>query len=344
MALFEYKAVSPSGETLQGTMEALSVENVIAKLQEDGNIPLQARPSGEGLFSLSRLKLGRQGLTAREVGEFTQQLSTLLGAGLPLDRSLQVLTELAPNDRAGRCVGDIRDRVREGGSLSDALEAQHGSFSRLYINMVRGIPDVMFFVFFPISFLLIVKVVRTWLYCPAGTPFFDGINFVGCQASDFIGSSGSWFAYIYDLGIACLALGIVFGAFAANVIRGALDSVPASQLETASAFGLTPRQIFWRIHIPQMWIYAWGGLTNIWVLIIKATSLLSLLGIQEAVFWAKELGAPQLRNLEGKYQHGDWVVYYFLILFVFYLAFTYVSETGFARARRRLARGMGGGA
>ncbi len=138
MALFEYKAVSPSGETLQGTMEALSVENVIAKLQEDGNIPLQARPSGEGLFSLSRLKLGRQGLTAREVGEFTQQLSTLLGAGLPLDRSLQVLTELAPNDRAGRCVGDIRDRVREGGSLSDALEAQHGSFSRLYINMVRA--------------------------------------------------------------------------------------------------------------------------------------------------------------------------------------------------------------
>lgn len=138
MALFEYKAVSPSGETLQGTMEAVSVENVIAKLQEAGNIPLQAKPSGEGLLALSRLRLGNQGLNAREVGEFTQQLSTLLGAGLPLDRSLQVLTELSGSDRARRCVGDIRDRVREGGSLSEALEAQHGSFGRLYVNMVRA--------------------------------------------------------------------------------------------------------------------------------------------------------------------------------------------------------------
>jgi len=138
MALYEYKAVSPSGETLQGTMEAMSVENVIARLQEAGNIPLQARPSGEGLFSLSRLRLGRQRLNAREVLEFTQQLSTLLGAGLPLDRSLQVLTELAGNERVTRCVGDIRDRVREGGSLSEALEAQHGSFGRLYVNMVRA--------------------------------------------------------------------------------------------------------------------------------------------------------------------------------------------------------------
>ncbi|MEE4173244.1 MAG: type II secretion system inner membrane protein GspF [Xanthomonadales bacterium] len=138
MALFEYKAVSPNGETLQGTMEAVSVENVIARLQEQGNIPLQARPSGEGIFSLSRLKFGRQGLNTREVGEFTQQLSTLLGAGLPLDRSLQVLTELAPNERAKRCVSDIRDRVREGGSLSEALEAQHGTFNRLFINMVRA--------------------------------------------------------------------------------------------------------------------------------------------------------------------------------------------------------------
>ncbi len=138
MALFEYKAVSPAGETLQGTMEAVSVDMVIARLQEAGNIPLQARPSGEGMFSLSRLRMGRQGLNAREVGEFTQQLSTLLGAGLPLDRSLQVLTELAANDRVKRSVGDIRDRVREGGSLSEALEAQHGSFNRLFVNMVRA--------------------------------------------------------------------------------------------------------------------------------------------------------------------------------------------------------------
>jgi general secretion pathway protein F len=72
------------------------------------------------------------------VGQFTQQLATLLGAGLPLDRSLQVLLELAENARVKQRLTSVRDQVREGGSLSDALDAQHGSFSRLYVNMVRA--------------------------------------------------------------------------------------------------------------------------------------------------------------------------------------------------------------
>ena len=97
MALFEYKAVSPTGETLRGTMEAMSAELVISKLQEAGNVPIDARAAGSGGFSLSALTFGRQGINLREVGQFTQQLATLLGAGLPLDRSLQVLAELSEN-------------------------------------------------------------------------------------------------------------------------------------------------------------------------------------------------------------------------------------------------------
>jgi general secretion pathway protein F len=138
MPLFEYKAVSPSGETVRGTMEAGSEASVIAKLQEGGNIPLTANEAGKGGFSLDSLRLKRRGMNTREVGQFTQQLSTLLGAGLPLDRSLQVLLELAENNRISQTVTAIREQVREGGSLSDALDAQHGSFSRLYINMVRA--------------------------------------------------------------------------------------------------------------------------------------------------------------------------------------------------------------
>jgi len=138
MPLFEYKAVAPSGETVQGTMEAASMELVILKLQEAGNIPLHAKESGTGVFGLSALRLGRRGMNSREVGEFTQQLSTLLVAGLPLDRSLQVMLELSENERVKRTVAEIRDRVREGGSLSDALEEQHGAFNRLFVNMVRA--------------------------------------------------------------------------------------------------------------------------------------------------------------------------------------------------------------
>jgi general secretion pathway protein F len=138
MPLYEYKAVSPSGETVRGTMEAASEDSVIAKLQESGNIPLSTNAAGKGGFNLDLLSLKKRGMNAREVGQFTQQLATLLGAGLPLDRSLHVLLDLAENDRIKQTVTAVRDHVREGGSLSDALEAQHGSFSRFFINMVRA--------------------------------------------------------------------------------------------------------------------------------------------------------------------------------------------------------------
>src|SRR3546814_5628108 len=71
--------------------------------------------------------------------QFTQQLATLLGAGQPLDRALNILLELPVDEVARRTVTDIRDAVRGGASLSTALERQHGAFSRLYINMVRPV-------------------------------------------------------------------------------------------------------------------------------------------------------------------------------------------------------------
>ena len=227
-----------------------------------------------------------------------------------------------------------------GASAARSKNIISSSLGKLYINMVRGIPDVLFFVFFPLAMSLVIKIIRTWLLCEPNTLLFDGINFVGCESSNFIGSPNSTFAYAYNLGVACLSFGIVFGAFAANVIRGAMDAVPLAQLETAHAFGFSDRQVFWRFHVPQMWVYAWGGLANIWMLIIKATSLLSLLGIQEAVWWATaQLGPPQNRAAVG-YIHGDWTVYYFAILFIFYIGLTFVSERGFAIGRKRIGRGM----
>jgi general secretion pathway protein F len=137
MPLFEYKAVSPAGETLTGEMEAPSSELVIAQLQEAGNIPVSAKEVGSG-FRIETLFRGKRGLTQREIGDLTQQLSTLLGAGLPLDRSLGILIELSENERVRDLVEKVRNHVREGGSLSDGLEARHGVFSRFYINMVRA--------------------------------------------------------------------------------------------------------------------------------------------------------------------------------------------------------------
>ena len=116
MPLFEYKAVSPGGETVQGTMEAGSMDLVIIKLQEAGNIPLQAREAGQGGFSLEMFRFGKRSMSSREVGQFTQQLSTLLGAGLPLDRSLQVLLELSENDLTARTVAEAEALLQENGT------------------------------------------------------------------------------------------------------------------------------------------------------------------------------------------------------------------------------------
>ncbi len=139
MPTFRYKAVSPSGETLSGQMEASSSVEVIAKLQEAGNVPITAQEAGQGLgLSLGEMLGAGSRVKSREIGMLTQQLSTLLGAGLPLDRALQILQDLGESDGLQKLIKAIRDQVRGGAPLSDALEQQHGVFSRLYINMVRG--------------------------------------------------------------------------------------------------------------------------------------------------------------------------------------------------------------
>lgn len=139
MPIFHYKAFSPAGETIDGRMEAASVEDVIAKLQDAGNLLLEAKPAdaadGPGLFGAV---LRRPDMNAAQVLQFTQQLATLMAAGQPLDRALQILLDLPESPTARKVIDRIRESVRGGAPLSQALEQQGGVFSRLYINMVRA--------------------------------------------------------------------------------------------------------------------------------------------------------------------------------------------------------------
>jgi general secretion pathway protein F len=139
MPLFRYKAVTAQGDSIEGTMEALSREDVIGKLQEAGSLPLEAREAdAAGLGGGIEQWFRRAPLSGSEMVSFTQQLATLMGAGQPLDRALQILVDLPDNERARKLIQQIREVVRGGTSLSAALEQQHGAFSRLYINMVRA--------------------------------------------------------------------------------------------------------------------------------------------------------------------------------------------------------------
>ncbi|MEO5623337.1 MAG: type II secretion system inner membrane protein GspF [Dokdonella sp.] len=139
MTLFYYKAVTVSGETLEGQIDVASHDEAIGKLQDAGNIPLEVREADSGdSASLFAALFKRATLREAQVVQFTQQLSTLLGAGQPLDRALQILLDLPESEKAKRLLERVRDQVRGGTPLSDALEAEHGSFSKLYVNMVRA--------------------------------------------------------------------------------------------------------------------------------------------------------------------------------------------------------------
>src|SRR5690606_24791062 len=122
-------------------------------------------------------------------------------------------------------------------------------------------------------------------------------------------------------------------------IHGAMRAVPYGQLEAARAYGFSDRQVFWRFQIRQMWVYALPGLSNVWLLLIKATSLLSLLQIADIVLWADRLGAPNFLPAVGLV-HGDWRWSYYLMLLVFYILVAWLSERGFEMLMRRAGRGM----
>lgn len=139
MPLFRYKALSTAGDALEGQMEAASADEVIARLQDSGHLPIEARRADEAAEAGSLLALfRRKDLDARQVLQFTQQLATLLGAGQPLDRALGILMDLPESAQARGVLSRVREAVRGGAPLSAALEQQHGVFSRLYVNMVRA--------------------------------------------------------------------------------------------------------------------------------------------------------------------------------------------------------------
>ena len=139
MPLYTYKALNTRGEMLDGQMEAASNTEVVARLQEQGHMPVEARLASEGGGeSLWKSVFKPRPFAGERLVQFTQQLATLLGAGQPLDRALTILLELPEDEAARRTLTDVRDAVRGGSALSTALERQHGQFSRLYINMVRA--------------------------------------------------------------------------------------------------------------------------------------------------------------------------------------------------------------
>ncbi len=140
MPVFEYKAATNSGDVVQGEMEAASQDAVIRRLQAEGHIPIRAEEitrsaPGEtpSAFTFQRRRPGRA-----DVNVFTIELATLLQAGLPLDKALEMLVTIADKSPFREVLEKLLTQVRGGASLSAALESHGRLFSRFYRNMVKA--------------------------------------------------------------------------------------------------------------------------------------------------------------------------------------------------------------
>jgi general secretion pathway protein F len=138
VSVWRYQAADRLGHTVNGVMEAPDARAVVERLHRDAFFPIRVdahepRPRARGWTA------ARGRVAGRDLVAFTQQLATLIEAGLPLDRALAIQAELAPTARLRAITGDVLRAVQGGGSLADALAAHHPRpFSRLYVSMIRA--------------------------------------------------------------------------------------------------------------------------------------------------------------------------------------------------------------
>jgi len=140
MPVYEYKGVAASGRSVSGVQDGESLKAIKAKLKKEGIIVLDvhegsaARAARKGTVS----QMFSRGVRLVDLANATRQLATLLSSGLPLMDSLSVLVEQEEKEGLKSALSSVRDSVREGASLADALKGNPKAFSQLYINMVSA--------------------------------------------------------------------------------------------------------------------------------------------------------------------------------------------------------------
>jgi general secretion pathway protein F len=139
MTAWRFKAIDGKGRTFDGEMDAPDEASVLARIRRDGAMPLAVSQARGSLFGRISWSSGQgDALSRQEVANITRELATMLAAGQDIDHALRFLVETAQTRRAGRVLGTLRDDVRNGSTLAAAMAKQPGSFSRLYVGLVRA--------------------------------------------------------------------------------------------------------------------------------------------------------------------------------------------------------------
>ncbi len=147
------------------------------------------------------------------------------------------------------------------------------------------------------------------------------------QVAISLGYSGD--VSVSPFAAAVAGLSLIFAAYACDVFRGAYLAVPEGQIEAAAAIGMSPVKVFLRIRLPQLWRFAIPGLGNLWMVMLKDTSLAAVLAVDELLRVAKLAGETTRLPLLFLTAAG-----------LLYLAMTALSDLMRARVERRARRGL----
>ena len=172
-----------------------------------------------------------------------------------------------------------------------------------YSTVVRGIPELLWVLLMYFGTVNAMRALGAWLGRPELelSPFAAGV----------------------------LALGLCFGAYATEVFRGALLAVPPGHREAGLALGLSTVRIYWRIILPQMWRMALPGLGNLFMILMKDTALVSVIGLEEI------MRRSQIAVTVSKQPFT-----FFLVAALIYLSLTIIAMIGLHFLERQANRGF----
>jgi len=174
--------------------------------------------------------------------------------------------------------------------------------AQLYTTLIRGVPDL-------VLMLLIFYSLQTWL-----TSLTDAMEWEYIEIDPFAAG--------------VITLGFIYGAYFTETFRGAMLAVPRGQIEAATAYGLKRAQRFRHVVFPQMMRFALPGIGNNWMVMLKATALVSIIGLADLVKAAQDAG-------KSTYQ-----LFYFLVLAaLIYLLITSASNIALRWLERRYSAG-----
>ncbi|WP_434359485.1 ABC transporter permease [Parasalinivibrio latis] len=182
------------------------------------------------------------------------------------------------------------------------------SIATVYSTVVRGVPDLvlMLLIFFGAQIML--NNFSDWLYEKFEIDVFFNVD-------------------EFTAGIS--TIGFIFGAYMAETFRGAFLAVDRGQIEAGTAYGMSPWLIFRRILFPQMMRHALPGIGNNWLVLVKTTALVSVIGLADMTRLAKEAAGAVNEPFK-----------FFIPVAIVYLAITSLSELVLKRLERKFSAGV----